>query len=435
MDIRAHLGRRTLFLDGGTGTQLQARGLKPGETPERWNLERREDMIAVHRSYYEAGADLVLANTFGANRLKLRECPYSVEELVTAAMENLRAARDQAGGGWLGLDVGPTGRLMAPMGELDFDEARDAFAQTIRAGAAAGADVVVIETMTDLYELKAAVLAAKESCDLPIFATAAFGDNGRLLTGGDPAALVSLLEGLGVAALGLNCGAGPIQLSDTVGRLLALSSLPVIFKPNAGLPRTGADGGVSYDIGAEEFAAAVAGEVRRGAAVVGGCCGTTPEHIARLRAACGGAATPASAAAPGLWVSSGAQALDLREAELAAITPIQVPDDPDDLLDEVFDRQDEEEPLLRLGFCSGGLTPLAAVEAVQEVSRLPLWLEGAAGKELEEALRRLNGKALVTVPGGDGETLSLLDRFGGVAYDPGSGTLTDHRGGGAAGGR
>lgn len=138
MTLRDCLGRRLLLLDGGTGTQLQARGLKAGESPECWNLERREDLIAIHRSYYEAGADLVMTNTFGANRLKLHGCPYSVAELVTAAVENLRAARDQAGHGWLGLDIGPTGRLLAPMGDLDFDEARAAFAETIQAGAAAG---------------------------------------------------------------------------------------------------------------------------------------------------------------------------------------------------------------------------------------------------------------------------------------------------------
>ena len=181
MNIRETLGRRLLLLDGATGTQLQARGLGSGQTPELWNIERREDMIAIHHSYYAAGADLVLSNTFGVNRLKLRNCPYSVDELVAAALENLRAARDQAGHGWLGADIGPTGHLMAPMGDLDFDEAVASFSETIRAGAAAGADAVVIETMTDLYELKAAVLAARESCHLPVLATAAFGENGRLL--------------------------------------------------------------------------------------------------------------------------------------------------------------------------------------------------------------------------------------------------------------
>lgn len=425
MTLRDCLGRRLLLLDGGTGTQLQARGLKAGESPECWNLERREDLIAIHRSYYEAGADLVMTNTFGANRLKLHGCPYSVEELVTAAVENLRAARDQAGHGWLGLDIGPTGRLLAPMGDLDFDEARAAFAETIQAGAAAGADAVVIETMTDLYELKAAVLAAKESCTLPVLATVAFSENGRLLTGGDPAALVALLEGLGVDALGLNCGAGPLQLSATVRAVVELASVPVIFKPNAGLPHTSECGCVHYDIDADTFAAAVAEEVRRGIWVAGGCCGTTPAHIAKLRDACAGITPAALTPNPAVWLSSGSQAVDARSLDLSALAPIAVPGDPDDLLDEVFERQDEEEPVLRLAFSAESLSPLEAVEAIQEVSRLPLWLEEADADSLADALRRLNGKAMVTVPAADPALLALLRRYGGVAYDPAAGTRTD----------
>lgn len=425
MTLRDCLGRRLLLLDGGTGTQLQARGLKAGESPERWNLERREDLIAIHRSYYEAGADLVMSNTFGANRLKLHDCPYSVAELVTAAVENLRAARDQAGHGWLGLDIGPTGRLLAPMGDLDFDEARTAFAETVQAGAAAGADAVVIETMTDLYELKAAVLAAKESCSLPVLATVAFSENGRLLTGGDPAALVALLEGLGVDALGLNCGAGPLQLSATVRAVVELASVPVVFKPNAGLPHTSECGCVHYDIDADTFAAAVAEEVRRGVWAAGGCCGTTPAHIAKLRAACAGITPAALTPNPAVWLSSGSQAVDARSLDLSALAPIAVPDDPDDLLDEVFARQDEEEPVLRLAFSAESLSPLEAVEAIQEVSRLPLWLEGANADSLPDALRRLNGKAMVTVPDADPALLALLRRYSGVAYDPAAGGFTD----------
>ena len=427
MELKQYLDSRILLLDGGTGTLLQARGLKSGESPERWNVERREEMVAIHRAYYEAGADLVLANTFGANRLKLRNCPYPVEEVVTAAVDNLRTARDQAGRGWLGLDVGPTGRLMAPMGELDFDQAVDAFSQVIRAGVRAGVDAVVIETMTDLHELKAAVLAARECCDLPVLATAAFGENGRLLTGGDGAALVSLLEGLGVSALGLNCGAGPLQLSATVEGLLELASVPVIFKPNAGMPRPEPDGTVRYDIDADTFARAVAEMVRKGVRVAGGCCGTTPEHIARLHAACGEWKPAAGSAKGQIWISSGAQALDVSAVDLREIAAIAVPEDPDDLLDEVFDRQDEGEPLLRLDFSESGLDPLEAVEAVQEVSRLPLWLEGAEAARLERALRRCNGKAMVTVPAGEDGLPELLGQYGGVAWEAESGALTDYR--------
>ena len=415
---------RPIFLDGGTGTLLQARGLAPGASPEVWNLERPQDLIDIHRAYYDAGSDLVMANTFGANPLKLRHaCPLA--DTVAAALDNLRTARDAAGHGFLGLDIGPTGRLLSPLGDLDFDDAVDSFRQVIEAGVKAGADAVCVETMTDLYELKAAVLAARECCDLPVLATAAFDGSGRLLTGGDPAALVALLEGLGVTALGVNCGVGPIQLANTARALLELSSLPVILKPNAGLPCT-VDGCTHYDIDADTFVDAMYPLAAAGARLLGGCCGTTPEHIAKLRARCEGLPIVPIAAKDHILISSGTGAVNVRGLELDAVTPIQVPDDPDDLLDEVFDRQDEEAPVLRLDFSAGGLSPREAVDTVQSAARLPLWLEGADAGALEDGLRRVNGKALVSVPAGKAdELLPLLHRFGGAAWDPDSGALTD----------
>lgn len=418
------LQTRPVFLDGGTGTLLQARGLGPGESPELWNLQRPHDLVDIHRAYYDAGSDLVMANTFGANPLKLRDvCP--VEDTVTAALDNLRAARDAAGHGFLGLDIGPTGRLLAPLGDLDFDDAVASFRRVVEAGVKAGADAVCVETMTDLYELKAAVLAARSCCDLPVLATVAFDGSGRLLTGGDPAALVALLEGLGVTALGVNCGVGPIQLADTAHRLLELASVPVILKPNAGLPCT-VDGCTHYDIDADTFVEAMFPLASAGARLLGGCCGTTPEHIRKLRARCEGLPLIPIVPKDHLLIASGSGAVDVRTLDLDSIAPISVPDDPDDLLDEVFDRQDEEEPVLRLDFSVGGLSPREAVDAVQSVARLPLWLEGADAAALEDGLRRVNGKALVTVPAGQADVLlPLLRRFGGVAYDPDSGTLTD----------
>lgn len=418
------LTERLVFLDGGTGTLLQARGMGAGDSPELWNLRRPDDLTEIHRSYYDAGADVVVANSFGANPLKLK-AGCTVEETASAAVHNLRAARDGAGHGFAALDVGPTGRLLAPLGDLDFDDALAAFRTLIEAGVRAGADLISVETMTDLYEMKAAVLAARECCDLPVIASAAFDGNGRLLTGADPAALVSLLEGLGVTALGINCGVGPVQAADTARALLKLSSTPVLLKPNAGLPCT-ENGCTHYDIDAAQFAAAIAPLTAEGVRLVGGCCGTTPEHIAALRTACDGIVPPPVTQKDFLFVSSGTRALDLREAELSSVTPISVPDDPDDLLDEAFDRQDEEAPMLRLDFSSGdGLSPVQAVDTVQSVLSLPLWLEGADTALLLPALRRVNGKALVTVPRGDEALLALLRRFGGVAYDPETGICTD----------
>ena len=424
MNLLEKIRTSRTYCDGGMGTLLQARGMGAGDSPELWNLHHPNDLTEIHRSYYDAGADVVVANSFGANPLKLTaEC--TVEETVSAAIQNLRAARDGAGHGYIALDVGPTARLLAPLGDLDFDDALAAFRTMIEAGVKAGVDLISVETMTDLYELKAAVLAARECCDLPVVASVAFDGNGRLLTGADAAATVSLLEGLGVAALGINCGVGPVQAADTARTLLALSSTPVLLKPNAGLPCT-ENGCLHYDINAEQFAAAIAPLAAEGVRLVGGCCGTTPEHIAALRKACDDIVPAPIVPKDYIFISSGLLALDTRTLDLSSITPIAVPDDADDLLDEAFDRKDEEEPVLRLDFSSGdGLSPVEAVDAIQAVLRLPLWLEGADAASLLPALRRVNGKAMVTVPDGDPELLALLHRFGGVAYNPQTGTLTD----------
>ena len=249
MDIFDVLGKRMIFLDGGMGTQLQSRGLGAGQLPEVWNIERPNGVTDVHRAYFGAGSDVVLTNTFGANRYKLRNVPYSVEQLITAAMDNVKKAKALSGGGGLvALDIGPTGRLIAPVGDLDFEDAVSAFAEIVRVGSDAGADLVFIETMGDTHELKAAVLAAKENCDLPVFACVTCDERGRLLTGGDMSSVAALLEGLGADAIGLNCSLGPEQMEFPFRELLSCSSLPVIVKPNAGMPRFSAEGRATYDL-------------------------------------------------------------------------------------------------------------------------------------------------------------------------------------------
>ena len=234
MDIRTELGRRILFCDGAMGTMLQAAGLPAGREPELWNLERPEVVRALHGQYLAAGADIIATNTFGANGVKLSGHP--LEEIVAAAVRLAREAVEGAGRGWVALDVGPTGRLLQPMGDLPFEAAVEAYAREIRAGVQAGADLVFLETMSDLYEAKAAVVAAKENSDLPIFVTLVLDEKGRLLTGGDIPSAVTLLEGLGVDALGLNCGLGPDQMAELLPTLRAHTRLPIILNPNAGLP-------------------------------------------------------------------------------------------------------------------------------------------------------------------------------------------------------
>ena len=257
MNILDFIKDNFLFLDGGMGTLLQSRGLRPGELPECWNLSHPEEITAIHRAYYDAGSHVVNSNTFGANCLKFSDAELS--SIVCAAIKNARTAADQSQSSqpkWVALDIGPLGRLLKPYGDLDFEDAVSVFAKTIRLGVKYGADLIFIETMNDSYETKAALLAAKENSNLPVFVSNAYGEDGKLMTGANPAAMVALLEGMGADAIGVNCSLGPKALTPVVNEYLKYASVPVLLKPNAGLPRA-AEGKTFYDVWPEEFAADV----------------------------------------------------------------------------------------------------------------------------------------------------------------------------------
>ena len=243
------LKNRILFFDGGTGSLLQAAGLGAGELPETWNISHPETVVKIHRDYLNAGCDMVKTNTFGANRLKFNDhTEFTLKEVVEAAVANARQAAREAGHGWIALDLGPTGRLLKPMGDLEFETAVSMYRETALIGVQAGADLILIETMSDSYELKAAVLGAKEALEslgrlegenrIPIFATVIFDGKGKLLTGGTARSVIALLEGLGVDALGVNCGLGPVEMKEIVKEYVQYASLPIIVNPNAGLPRS-----------------------------------------------------------------------------------------------------------------------------------------------------------------------------------------------------
>lgn len=282
MNIRDFMKNNIVYLDGGMGTLLQKSGLQPGELPERWNISHPEVIREIHKSYYDSGSNIVNTNTFGANSLKFSL--DELDEIICCAVKNADEARKESSGDqekFIALDVGPTGKLLKPLGDLDFEDAVRTFAETIRLGKKHGVDLITIETMNDSYETKAAVIAAKENCDLPIIVTNAYGENGRLMTGADPAVMAAMLEGLGVDAIGANCSLGPKQLMGVMDELLKYCSVPVAFKPNAGLPKS--DGKVTYyDVDAEEFAEDIKISVENGVRIVGGCCGTTPEYIKRV---------------------------------------------------------------------------------------------------------------------------------------------------------
>lgn len=282
MNIRDFIKNNIVYLDGGMGTLLQKSGLQPGELPERWNISHPEVIKEIHKSYYDSGSNIVNTNTFGANSLKFGTDELS--EIIYHAVKNADEARKASSGNqekFIALDVGPTGKLLKPLGDLDFEDAVKAFAEVISLGVKYGVDLITIETMNDSYETKAAVLAAKENSDLPIIVTNAYGENGRLMTGADPAVMAAMLEGMGVDAIGANCSLGPKQLMGVMDELLKYCSVPVAFKPNAGLPKS--DGKVTYyDVDAEEFAHDIKLAVANGVRIVGGCCGTTPEYIKKV---------------------------------------------------------------------------------------------------------------------------------------------------------
>ena len=275
---------KIILLDGAMGTMLQAAGLPVGQLPELWNITQPETVTAIQRRYVEAGSRVLYTNTFGANRFKASGCGRSVSELVSAGVLCARAA----GEGYdvkVALDIGPIGQLLEPLGGLSFEDAYDVFKEIVTAGAEAGADLIVIETMSDLYEVKAAVLAAKENSALPVWTTMTFEATGRSFLGVTVPAMALTLTGLGVDALGFNCSLGPKELLPLVRELREWTALPLILKPNAGLPDPATG---TYHITPEDFAEEMKAALELGVCAMGGCCGTTPDFIRALSAAlCG----------------------------------------------------------------------------------------------------------------------------------------------------
>ena len=273
--LKARLEKGRLYIDGGMGTMLLAAGLRPGEKTETWNVSHPETVTAIHKAYIEAGADVITTNTFGLSG----EQPENIAPLAAAAMQCAENARKAAGRDTLiAFDIGPTGRLLRPFGDLDMEEAVEMFARPVREAVRLGADFILIETMSDMLETKAAVLAAKENADLPVLVTNAYDGTGKLTTGGSPLAVLAMLEGLGCDAVGVNCSTGPDELLPIVRTYLENASVPVIVSPNAGLP-TVRDGVTVYDLCAESFSDTMVKMAEAGALLLGGCCGTTPEYI------------------------------------------------------------------------------------------------------------------------------------------------------------
>ncbi|WP_270541134.1 homocysteine S-methyltransferase family protein [Coprococcus sp. AF102-57] len=433
MNIRERLGKELLFLDGGMGTLLQAEGLAPGELPETWNIEHPEKVEAIHRRYYEAGSDVVLANTFGANVCKFHDDRYTVEEVIRAGIANAKRAGEQIGKEtYVALDMGPTGKLLKPMGDLDFDDAYEAFAEAVRYGEKYGADLIHIETMSDTYEVKAAILAAKENSSLPVFVTMIFDERGKLLTGGDVLSVVAMLEGLRVDALGLNCGLGPKQMLPILNDLRRYTSLPIIVKPNAGLPKQ-KNGETYYDVEPDEFARIMQEVVKEGACVIGGCCGTTPEHIKKLVEECKDLPLREIEKKHDTIVSSYGQAVildDMPRIIGERINPTGKKkfkealknEDMDYILKEAITQQDKGAHILDVNVGLPDIDEVAMMEKVvkelQSVTSLPLQIDTVDGKAMERAMRIYNGKPMINSVNGKqvsmDEVFPLVRKYGGV---------------------
>ena len=433
MNFRNFLKENIVRLDGGMGTLLQRRGLMPGEHPELWNLSHPEEIVSIHKEYYDAGANVVCTNTFGANSLKFDA--DTLEAIVKAAVANAKAAQEASnavGERFVALDIGPTGKLLKPLGDLDFEDAVAVFANTVRLGVKYGVDLIFIETMNDSYETKAALLAAKENSDLPVFVSNAYGEDGKLMTGATPAAMVAMLEGMGADAIGANCSLGPRQLRGVAEELLRVASVPVILKPNAGLPRA-VDGKTVFDVAPEEFADEVADLVRAGVRVVGGCCGTTPEYIRALYAKTAEVSAVPVEQKQLTVVSSYTHAVTFGENPVLIgerINPTGkkrfkqalLENDMDYILSEGVRQEEAGAHILDVNV---GLPELdeevmltRAICELQSVTDLPLQIDTSDVAAMESALRRYNGKAMVNSVNGKRESMEaifpLVKKYGGV---------------------
>lgn len=433
MKLLDYLKHNLLYLDGGMGTLLQAEGLQPGEHPERWNVEHPEVIVKLQKMYFDAGTNLIISNTFGANTLKFEL--EELDQIVKHALENARTAAAESTGAqekFVALDIGPTGRLLKPYGDFDFEEAVAVFAETVKLGVKYGADAIFIETMNDSYETKAALLAAKENSDLPVLVSNAYSEDGKLMTGASPAAMVAMLEGMGADAIGVNCSLGPKALAPIVEQYLEKASVPVLLKPNAGLPRD-EDGKTVFDVLPDEFSDDVAELVKKGVRIVGGCCGTTPDYI-RETVAKTKDLTPVEITKKNITcVSSYTHAVEFGASPILIgerINPTGkkrfkqalVENDIDYILNEGLAQQEKGVHILDVNV---GLPEIDEVEMLKTVSfelqaiiDLPLQIDTTDVVAMEQSLRRYNGKAMINSVNGKEENMKaifpLVKKYGGL---------------------
>ena len=427
MGLRDEICNGRILLDGGMGTMLQRQGLPLGEYPEILSITNPKEIEAIHRAYLEAGSRMIYTNTFGATGRKLRGCGHSVEEVVRAAVSCAKRAAAPYGA-WVALDIGPCGELLEPMGTLSFEEAVELFAQEVRAGVAAGVDAIVVETMTDLGEARAAVLAAKENSSLPVLCTMTFEETKRTFTGASVESMALVMEGLGVDAVGINCSLGPAQILPIAEELARWTTLPLIIKPNAGLPSL--DGGEMYTLTPEEFANQMVPYLEMGARLVGGCCGTDPAYIRAIAARMGEHPPVDRPVKRRRAVCSDSRAVELDRARVIGerINPsgrqslrhALARGDLDLLLREGVSQMEQGADLLdvNVGVPQTDEPALMAraVRELQGVVNLPLVLDSSDPRALEAGLRVYSGKGVVNSVNGEDRVLDrvlpLVKKYG-----------------------
>ena len=428
--------KKRYVLDGGMGTMLQSAGMSPEETTTEFGLAHPEILTQIHKKYIEAGADIVYASTFGTNRFKKKEigeCTLqeAVRIQVQAAVKAKEIMAAQGREVAVAIDLGPLGELLEPMGTLSFEDAYDAFREVIQPGCDL-ADLIVIETMTDLYEVKAAVLAAKETCDLPVVVTMTFEENGRTFTGVSLEAMALTLEGLGVDAMGINCSLGPVEIFPMAEKLRSLTDLPLVIKPNAGLPdpATGA-----YDITCDQFVEKMEDFLKLGVELIGGCCGTTPEYIeglAKIAAKFGGTEDSAkpSEEKKTLQVCSGNTVVTVDHVTVIGerINPTGkkrlkqalLDEDFDYILSQAIEQIDAGAEILDVNVGVPSLDDVKmlplVIKKLQSITGLPLQIDSGNPEAIEAALRVYNGKAIVNSVNGEEKVmeniLPLVKKYG-----------------------
>ena len=432
-NILEYMKDHIIYLDGGMGTLLQAQGLQPGELPERWNITHAEAIISIHQQYFDAGTHVVNTNTFGANGLKFSQ--DELDEIICAAIANAKEARKRSQTKhekFIALDIGPTGRLLKPYGDFDFEEAVATFAQIVKIGVKYGADLIMIETMNDSYETKAALLAAKENSDLPVFVSNAYSADGKLMTGASPAAMVAMLEGMRADAIGVNCSLGPKALAGVVEEYLQYASIPVLMKPNAGLPQE-INGKTVFDVLPDEFSQDVTALIEKGVRIAGGCCGTTPAYISALVEASKHIIPKPITQKNITCISSYTHAVQFGKSPILIGERINPTGkkrfqqalrehDIDYILTEGIQQQERGVQVLDVNVGLPEIDECALLQEtvceLQAIIDLPLQIDTSDAAAMEAALRRYNGKAMINSVNGKEENMKaifpLVQKYGGL---------------------